>query len=100
MSRSSIMPAVLVYLESDPDAPLGGGPIQTDNRDAVRWDRARGQKGWPAGSDAPLLWLTFLAWAAAKRQGLFAGSYEDFEAQAIDVGTEQPQDAAEPDPTR
>lgn len=80
-----LMPQVLVYLEDAPDTPLGGGPIQTDNRDAVRWDRGRAQKGWPAGTDAPLLWLTFLAWAAAQRLGLFSGPYDAFEAQAVHV---------------
>ena len=102
MSKN-LMPSVLIYLEADPDTPLG--PIQTDNRDAVRWDRARGQKKWPPGSEAPLLWLTFLAWSAAKRTGQFAGSYDDFEAACIRVGSaDDAEDAdgedAELDPTQ
>ena len=37
MTTRNAMPALLIYLETDPAAPLGGGPVATDNRDAVRF---------------------------------------------------------------
>lgn len=43
--------------------------VQTMNPDAIRFDVTRGRKGWPDSKDAPLLWATFLAWAAMRREG-------------------------------
>jgi hypothetical protein len=43
--------------------------VQALNPDLVRWDRQASKLGWPKMSDAPFLWLTFLAWSAAKREG-------------------------------
>ena len=99
MTTRNAMPALMIYLETDPDAPLGGGPVSTDNRDAVRWELTRNQRNWPAGQDAPLLWLTFLAWAAAKRTGLTDLDFDTFQASAVQVATDTAAEA-EPDPTQ
>lgn len=62
-------PRVRVLVETDPAAPLTEYTVQTDNRDAVRYDLMRARLGWPSGSDAPMLWLSVLAWSALKRSG-------------------------------
>lgn len=41
--------------------------VQTDNRDAVRFDLLRERKGWPKMADGPMLWATTLAWNALRR---------------------------------
>jgi hypothetical protein len=35
---------------------------QVLNADLVAWDRTRAKHRWPMPADAPMLWLTFLAW--------------------------------------
>lgn len=59
--------------------------VRVLNPDYLRWDLSRGKRGWPAGSDAPFLFATFLAWSGAKREGRFAGTYEEFAEQVADV---------------
>lgn len=44
--------------------------VQTDNRDAVRFDVLRARKNWPGGDTAPMLWLAVQAWSAIKRSKL------------------------------
>lgn len=62
--------------------------IQTDNRDLVLWDRTRVKHRWPAFSEAAFLWLTFLSWSAARRQGAIPTDYtfERWEAEVLEVG--------------
>ena len=45
--------------------------VQTNNADMVLWDltRPKQRPPWPGFQDAPILWLTFLGWAAARRTG-------------------------------
>lgn len=43
--------------------------VQTLNPDLVRYDLTRAKHGWPDGTKAPFLWLTFIAWAALRREG-------------------------------
>jgi len=40
---------------------------QALNPDLLRYDRTASKHGWPKPTDAPFLWLTFLAWAALRR---------------------------------
>lgn len=42
--------------------------VQTLNADLIRYDLTRGKHGWPDGTKAPFLWLTFIAWAAMRRE--------------------------------
>src|SRR5215471_1380438 len=42
--------------------------VQTANPDLVRFDMTRGRMHWPDAREAPFLWLTFVAWAALKRE--------------------------------
>lgn len=88
---------VLAVILDQPDAdPI---TVATDNRDMVRWDLTRGPRKWPTQTEAPMLWLTFLAWAALKRTGQTADEFDVFNdrclgaeivAQAIVDPTEAP----------
>lgn len=79
--------------------------VQTDNRDAIAWDMHRNRQKWPAGPDAPVLWMTFLAWSAMRRdpESPAAGlSFDDFTERVLSVAAPDGDDpeAAEPvDPT-
>lgn len=56
------------------------------NPDRVRWDMAATRNGWPSFDKAPFLGLTYLAWAALKRQGRYTGTWDDFkDRDCIDV---------------
>ena len=48
------------------------------NPDRVRWDMTAAKHNWPSFQDSPFLGMTFLAWAALKRTGEYAGKWEDF----------------------
>lgn len=47
----------------------GSFEVQTLNPDLIRFDMTRAKHGWPDAQTAPFLWLTFIAWAALKREG-------------------------------
>jgi hypothetical protein len=42
--------------------------VQALNPDLIRWDRTAAKHRWPSASVAPFLWMTFLAWSAARRE--------------------------------
>lgn len=44
--------------------------VQTLNPDLIAWDMTRAKHRWPEVKDAPFLWLTFIAWHAARREGM------------------------------
>jgi hypothetical protein len=69
--------------------------IQSANPDLVLWDMTRVKHKWPKFDEAPFLWLTFVAWAAARRSGAIptdmtwdAWREEVADAEALDVGTD------------
>lgn len=65
------------------DEPL---ELVTRNPDLVRFDITRPKHGWPDPETAPMLWTTFIAWAAAKRTGVYEGTWEDWSNRdALDV---------------
>lgn len=55
------------------------------NRDFVAWDMTRAKKKWPASEEAPFLLNTFLAHAASRRAGLYAGALDPFSNEAAVV---------------
>ena len=80
--------------------------VQAVNADQLAWDRTAAKHGWPAAQAAPLTWATFVAWSAARREGLIDGmTWDDFserEAQAVQtIQGDQDDDPAGPgmDPT-
>ena len=96
-------PRVMVLLEQPGTDELLEIIVQTDNRDMVRFDRARVQRRWPTFKDASLLWMTFLAWSALKRAGQDGiGEYDEFEGRCVEIigvdehgnPTQNPEEAA------
>lgn len=66
------------------------------NPDRVRWDMAATRNGWPTFEKAPFLGLTYLAWAALKREGHYTGTWDEFkDRDCIDVHSAE--DEAEDD---
>jgi hypothetical protein len=79
-------PRVRVFLETPNPGEYLTIDVQTDNRDLIEWDARRAQKGWPKGTDAPSLWMTFLAWHAARRSGgPVAEKFEEFATACAQV---------------
>ena len=52
--------------------------VTVRNPDRVRWDMAATRNGWPGLDKAPFLGMTYLAWAALKREGHYAGTWDEF----------------------
>lgn len=48
--------------------------VQTINADMVMFDLERAKRHWPALTDAPILWITYLAFAALRRDGTIPAS--------------------------
>lgn len=42
--------------------------VQTLNPDLILWDMTSARHKWPPVKDAPFMWMTFLAWAALRRE--------------------------------
>ena len=42
--------------------------VQTANPDLIRYERTAARHKWPPFADQPVTWMTFLAWAALKRE--------------------------------
>lgn len=80
-------PRMKVRRESDPEKVL---EIQTTNRDLVLWDRTRVKHKWPKFDEAPFLWMTFLSWAAARREGTISPdtTFESWEADVLEIDME------------
>jgi hypothetical protein len=76
-------PRVSVVFENG-RAPL---EVQTDNRDLIAWDETRARHKWPKFEDAPFVWLTFLAWHAARRTGAIETglTYEAWKGEVLQV---------------
>lgn len=87
-------PKVTVIRDGHPDLT-----VQTTNADMVRWDltRPKQRPPWPPFNEAPALWMTFLAWAAAKRIGAIEATttWEIWLSEVLEVmPLEDPDDEA------
>jgi hypothetical protein len=90
--RKLSSPRVLVMRDGYDDLEL-----QTTNADMILWDltRPKQRPAWPAFNEAPMLWMTFIAWAAARRTGAIETGHtwetwreEVLEVSPIDDGEE------------
>lgn len=68
----------------------GPGPydVQVYNADMVLWEETAARHRWPTTmQNSPIKWLTFLAWAAARRTGVIdsAVTWESFLAATATV---------------
>jgi hypothetical protein len=89
-------PRVLVI--RDGHEPL---EVQTDNRDMILWETTRVKHRWPKFDEAPMMWLTFLAWAAARRTGAIDTGHtweqwrgETLQARTVDDDEDDDEDGA------
>jgi hypothetical protein len=94
-------PRVTIIREGQPDLEL-----QTTNADMVLWDltRPKQRPAWPKFDEAPMLWMTFLSWAAARRTGAIEPSvtWERWREEVLEVAPindEPDSEAGAPFPT-
>lgn len=85
---------------AQPDGTFLEAAVQTDNRDAVRWDMTRTRRQWPAIGDAPFLWGTFMAWAAMTREGDISEDFDSFNARCLQASARSDAETRPVDPTR
>ena len=77
--------------------------VDVINPDRVRWDRTAHRHQWPKFSEVPFWGMTFWAYAAMTRLGLYTDTWEQFsDHDCLDVRGEEEHedDAPELDPTR
>lgn len=71
--------------------------IEPSNPDMVRFDMTATKHRWPNGQEAPFLWLTFLAWSAMKRAGLYTDTWEAFsESDCLNIDNLDEDEDADP----
>ncbi|GAA0898700.1 hypothetical protein GCM10009551_107060 [Nocardiopsis tropica] len=63
--------------------------VQTIIADQVAFSHKRRQAKWPAIADDPLLAQNYIAFAAARREGKFTGTWDDFGLQTAEVTEEE-----------
>jgi len=75
--------------------------IQCTNADLVRFDLTRSRQKWPGPTDAPFLWLTFIAWAGLRRAASIPESltYEAFADTTLEIENLTDEESAD-DPAR
>jgi hypothetical protein len=61
--------------------------VRITNREYVAWDKTAPRKKWGSAKEVPFLASTFMAWAAARREGVPPGllSFEVFQERAEEV---------------
>jgi len=94
-------PRIRVIMQPEGEAEPKPIDVQTTNADLVLWDRTRVTHKWPKFDDAPFLWLTFLSWAALRRNGEIPldVKYEAFEKRTLSIENID-EDDNEADPTQ
>jgi len=73
--------------------------VRIANPDLVRWDLTAHKHKWPDMEAAPMLWVTFVAWAAMTRQGLTKAKWDDFQAtecMGVEMAAEEAVDPTPP----
>jgi hypothetical protein len=76
---------------------------QVMNPDYLRWDRTAAKHGWGRMDSIPHTWLTFVAWAALRREGQLGQDvgWEDFSErlclQVVNASTGTPDEPSEED---
>lgn len=94
-SKAALLQQEMTVFLAGKDEPI---VVTTANPDLVRWDMTRGKHKWPPMDEAPMLWATFVAWAAAKRLDLYSGTWEEWSGKdALSVEFEDGEDV---DPTQ
>jgi len=75
--------------------------VQATNADLVRFDLTRAKTKWPSPTDAPFLWLTFIAWSALRRTSAIPQTltYEAFADTTLEIENLTDEESAD-DPSR
>lgn len=64
------------------------------NPDRIRWDMAAARNGWTSLEDSPFLGMTYLAWAALKRENKYADTWDNFkDRDCLDVFVDRDDDS-------
>lgn len=92
-----------VYTVTMAPADDGGAPeeltVQALLCDQVRAERELRQRGTGV-QDAPVMFVSVIAWAALAREGRIDVKFEEFSQRAIDVSRLAEQEAGDVDPTQ
>jgi hypothetical protein len=62
-----------------------GFTARVTNREYVLWDKTARQHKWGSATESPFTFASFIAWAAARRDGLYEPSFETFQKEAEQV---------------
>lgn len=86
------------------DVTLTGGrtfTVRISNQDYIAWDKTAPKHKWGAYDTVPFRFATFLAFNAARREGLYTGTHAQFEDEVDGVERREVDgdDAARPTPT-
>lgn len=84
---------VELFLDGNPE-PV---EVVVTNRERIHYEKVAAKRGWPAPQVAQHSAMTFVCWSAAKRAGLTAATYEQFEDVLLDYEVLKDEPA---DPTR
>jgi hypothetical protein len=78
--------------------------VQTLSPDLIAFDMTRAKHRWPSISDAPMLWMSFIAWHACRREQRIPAdlTWETWKGTTLDVttaddGGDEPADPTLPD---
>jgi hypothetical protein len=77
--------------------------VQTLSPDLIAFDMTRAKHRWPDMKEAPMLWLSFIAWHACRREQRIPPelTWDEWKATTLDVGPTSDEEDGEPvDPTR
>jgi hypothetical protein len=72
--------------------------VETRLADHNHWDMTRARHKWPETQEAPVTWLGFMAWSAARRTNAIDISWEDFLEKCEGVENLDGQDAEPVEP--
>lgn len=78
-------PRLLVVVDTGSAEGYTQYDVQTDNRDLVRYDLMKARKGWPTQREAPIVFMTAVAWAALKREGYTTDDVEAYMEKIVDI---------------
>lgn len=75
--------------------------LTSANPDLVRFDITRNKHKWPDAEAAPILWMTFIAWAAARRTGVYTDTWDKWSNEdclELEVGDDEDVDPTQTGP--
>jgi hypothetical protein len=74
--------------------------VKLQQRDYIAWDKTAARHKWGSAQDSPFIFQTFVAFAAAKRDGLLPPAVTSFDAFCDAIADVSPAATDEDDVTR